>query len=276
VKRYIPLIIVSLLFLVGIIAGLYYIIRADADCVVERSQSDLGQVYRDNGERHANRYANSPRSQNERGSPPRPAAFAIIKAEAEQQKGTAQTSGGPAEHPRWLTKAFCDAKLADIALAYFAYGLIIVTGYLAWATIRLWSATIENERPWVGTFTVQPDKERNPFGAEIIIWNTGRRPALKMRIAHRGEILEPGSVPAIPDPRNEISKALFPNAKDFHYPLHGRAFTEAERRGFEAGTHVLWVIARIEYLDGWNNIHHTNICTRWDRERGNVRSRSGQ
>jgi hypothetical protein len=38
----------------------------------------------------------------------------------------------------------------------------------------------------------------------------------------------------------------------------------AEREGFETGTHVLWLIARVEYLDGWGRPHHTNICTRWD------------
>jgi hypothetical protein len=174
-----------------------------------------------------------------------------------------------AKYPRWLTKAFCEARFADIALAYFAYGLIIVTGYLAWATLKLWTATIEADRPWVGTLTVGPDRDRNPLGAEIVIRNTGRRPALQMRVAHRGVLLDQGTVPAIPDPRNEVSKALFPNADDFYYPLHGRPpFTDAESHGIETGTHVLWVIARIEYLDGWGNTHHTNICTRWDRHRG--------
>jgi hypothetical protein len=89
-----------------------------------------------------------------------------------------------------------------------------------------------------------------------------------MRVAHRVDLLEQGAFPAIPDPRNEVSKALFPHANDYYYPLHGRApFTAAELAGFETGTHVLWVIARVEYLDGWDGLHHTNICTRWDRHR---------
>jgi hypothetical protein len=147
--------------------------------------------------------------------------------------------------------------------------LVLVTGWLVWATVKLWKASIEADRPWVGTVTVGPDSERNPLRAEIVIRNTGRTPALQMRVAHRGVLLERGAVPAVPDPRNEISKALFPHAEDFYYPLHGSApFTAAEREGFETGTHVLWLIARIEYLDGLGRPHHTNICTRWDHGHG--------
>jgi hypothetical protein len=83
---------------------------------------------------------------------------------------------------------------ADTYIALFTLVLAVGTLALWWSTRKLWNAAIENERPWVGTVTVQPDNERNPFGAEIIIRNTGRRPALKMRIAHRGEMLELGTV----------------------------------------------------------------------------------
>ena len=271
-RRYIPAIVVVGLFVLGIIGCVCYAIQADANCPVETKPdrpTDLGQIYRDNSKRYASRNTNHATSQNERGTPPRSVVFAIVQAAAEQTESDTHTGDNEAKHPRWLTKAFCDTKLADIALAYFAYGLIIVTGYLVWATLKLWTATIEADRPWVGTVTVSPDKERNPFGAEIVIRNTGRTPALQMRVAHRGDLLAQSAVPAIPDPRNEISKALFPHADDYYYPLHGHApFTAAELEGFETGTHVLWLIARVEYLDGWGKFHHTNICARWDRGRG--------
>jgi hypothetical protein len=67
--------------------------------------------------------------------------------------------------------------------------LVFVTGVLVWATMKLWNATIQADRPWVGTVTVGPDRERNPLAAEIVIRNTGRSPALQMRVAHRGVLL---------------------------------------------------------------------------------------
>ena len=269
-RRYIPAIVVVGLFIWGFIGCVCYAIYADANCPIKPDHpTDFGQVYRDNSKRYASRNTNYPSNQNEHGTPPRSIVFAIVQASAEQTESNTHTGDNEAKHPRWLTKAFCEAKLADIALAYFAYGLIIITGYLVWATLKLWTATIEADRPWVGTLTIGPDRERNPFGAEIVIRNTGRSPALQMRVAHRGVLLERGAAPAIPDPRNEVAKALFPHADDFYYPLHGRApFTAAEREDFETGTHVLWLIARVEYLDGWGRAHHTNICTRWDQGRG--------
>jgi hypothetical protein len=106
----------------------------------------------------------------------------------------------------------------DAWVALFTGLLFVSTAALWWSTRKLWKVATENERPWVGTVTVSPDKERNPFGAEIVIRNTGRSPALQMRVAHSGVLLERGAVPAIPDPRNEISKALFPHANDYYYP----------------------------------------------------------
>jgi hypothetical protein len=146
--------------------------------------------------------------------------------------------------------------------------LVLVTGWLVWATVNLWKASIEADRPWVGPVTVATCPERNPLSATIVIRNTGRRPALQMRIAHRWVLLDQNTAPTIPDPRGGVAKALFPNADDFYYPFHGRgSFTHVEQHRIETGTHVLWVMARIEYLDGRGDTHHTNICTRWDRGR---------
>jgi hypothetical protein len=47
----------------------------------------------------------------------------------------------PSSKPHsWIVKFFCEAKAADVALVFFTYGLMIVTGWLAWATLKLWKA----------------------------------------------------------------------------------------------------------------------------------------
>lgn len=51
-----------------------------------------------------------------------------------------QTSDEHGTPHRWIVKFFCEAKAADIALVFFTYGLMVVTGWLAWATLKLWKA----------------------------------------------------------------------------------------------------------------------------------------
>ena len=61
--------------------------------------------------------------------PIRHIAFDLIQAA--DQRGNAQ---------RWIVKFFCEAKAADLALVFLAYCLVIGAGWLAWATLKLWSA----------------------------------------------------------------------------------------------------------------------------------------
>jgi len=35
-----------------------------------------------------------------------------------------------------------------------------------------------------------------------------------------------------------------------------------------AGNRVVWIVGRIEYLDGSKRPHQTQVCCRWDRRRG--------
>lgn len=44
------------------------------------------------------------------------------------------------EPESWAGKFFCEAKAADIALVFFTWCLVVVTGYLAWATLKLWQS----------------------------------------------------------------------------------------------------------------------------------------
>jgi hypothetical protein len=150
----------------------------------------------------------------------------------------------------------------------------LATAFIAWftwtlrnSTDRLWKTTVEAERPWVGPITVSCDPPLTAgqiINAMVVIRNTGRTPALEMRVGHMGVILNAGVVPDQPDLQNVVPKALFPNAADFYPPFHGQGpLTQAEFTAIDTGTRAAWIVARIEYLDGRGEPHHTNICTRW-------------
>jgi hypothetical protein len=174
--------------------------------------------------------------------------------------------GPVASVARWIAGWW--VHIFDKADNYIAlFTLVLALGTLAlWSSTRkLWNVTTENERPWVGPITVNCDQliAGQPSRGTIVIKNTGRTPALRMRIAHRGVILNQGQVPATPSAW-EVPKALFPNAEDFyHPPVEGGPLSQADASALVAGTRVLWIIARIEYFDGGGKLHHTNICTRW-------------
>jgi hypothetical protein len=163
---------------------------------------------------------------------------------------------------RWWVHTFDET---DSYIALFTFVLAVGTLALWWSTRKLWEVATENERPWVGPITVgcQGLFVNRPIPAVIAIKNTGRSPALRMRVAHEGIILNQGQIPN-PPTTWETPKALFPGAEDFYYPFLGRApLSQADFVAINAGTRAAWVIARIEYFDGSGNPHHTNICTRW-------------
>lgn len=98
----------------------------------------------------------------------------------------------------------------DAWVALFTGLLFVSTAALWWSTRKLWKVATENERPWVGTVTVSPDEERNPFGPEIIIRNTGRSPALQMRVAHRVDLLEGALSPPFQTQEMKCPRRSFP------------------------------------------------------------------
>ena len=162
-------------------------------------------------------------------------------------------------------------KNEGFVVGLFTLLLAIVTAWLVWATQNLSRAALDAERPWVG-----PTENRlaqlavgAPIQSVIVLKNIGRRPALGMRVAHEGVILNAGLRPNAPVDWDGVPKALFPNANDYYRPFrkHGN-LSHADGVGIETGTRVPWITARIEYLDGRGDRHHTNICWRFDGNRG--------
>jgi len=120
------------------------------------------------------------------------------------------------EKKKWPQAYYCELKVTDVWIVLFTGVLAFVTFLLVRATIRLWNATVENERPWVGPITANCDQiiVGQPSRGTIVIKNTGRSPALRMRVAHRGIILNQGQAPPSTPNLWEVPKALFPNAVD--------------------------------------------------------------
>jgi hypothetical protein len=277
VKRYAPLAMFIGLFVLGIIGCAYYIIRADRDCPVEAEAErspDLGQVYRENSKRRASNHPNYPSHQNETGTKPWLVLLTVVQAAAEQSESNAHSQSKKTKHPRWFTNFFCEAKVADVALVLFTYGLMLITGYLVWATIGLRKASHEifvaTDRPWVGPRTVGAEQiAPNQFiTAWVVIENSGRSPAREMRVHFRGDILSAGVMPPKPDVSQRPSKALFSRIPDWYHPFHQHRLSQADFDGIVAGNRVAWIIGRVEYRDTRNDPHFTDVCTRWDQPLG--------
>lgn len=95
----------------------------------------------------------------------------------------------------WIVRFACEAKAADVALVFFTYGLMAVTAWLAWATIKLWKAgeeqtkitreaLIADQRAWITTSLVlNGDFCIGDTGASIVValrvTNIGKTPALR-------------------------------------------------------------------------------------------------
>src|SRR5262249_20100443 len=132
-------------------------------------------------------------------------------------------------------------------------------------------AMIDNERPWIGVDTVYTKKlEPGPVIQEafVRIKNTGKTPALRMRVAFKGSVLPKGTAPGAPDIASEPPKPLSPDTEVFYYPFGDFVLSDADSQEITAGNRVVWIVGRVEYFDGSNRPHHTQVCCRWDRRRG--------
>jgi hypothetical protein len=163
-------------------------------------------------------------------------------------------------------------------LALFNGLLVGVTSWLVWATIGLRKSAEDvfyaTDRPWVGSVTVgnNPPKIDHPLDAWVIIQNTGRSPARETEGQCRRSHVAIRQSTDAPKCYYIPPKALFALIPDHHPADFGQVpLTQADALALQQGSIIVWVIGRVEYLDARNVLHHTNICTRWDRTRGQVR-----
>jgi hypothetical protein len=78
-----------------------------------------------------------------------PFILQFIEAKAQQDKRDAELPHQSKKSPSWISKFFCDAKVGDVAIAFFTWCLVIV-GALQARRLRQTIATMEQtERPFM-------------------------------------------------------------------------------------------------------------------------------
>jgi hypothetical protein len=143
--KWLPLAVLVGLFLFGFALCGFYVLLANKFCPVESipavsplrhllsNDRDRGEQQRGQGGKWRSAYDHDHFGYAR-------AALTFAQAptkETERQHQAADEHGKPYS---WIVKFFCEAKAADIALVFFTYGLMIVTGWLAWVTLKLWMA----------------------------------------------------------------------------------------------------------------------------------------
>jgi hypothetical protein len=142
-NSWLPLAVLGGLFLFGFALCGTYVFLAGKFCPIEimPRKSPLSHLlvnYGDIGEQESGTDGDRRRAEYQNYSRLTLLEFSQANAQADkqQQKSVDEHSQGHS----WIIKFFCEAKAADVALVFFTYGLMIVTGWLAWATLKLWKA----------------------------------------------------------------------------------------------------------------------------------------
>lgn len=126
----------------GVLGCVFYVYLANRLCPVEASTlfdrkwqlvADLNK--NEKHDRAAYRYGRKKQERHTR-SVVFPPSYSLI------QKTEAKEDGNYGDDKRnvWLTKFFCDARLSDLLIAAFNFGLFLATAWLVWATLKLWKA----------------------------------------------------------------------------------------------------------------------------------------
>jgi hypothetical protein len=128
----------------------------------------------------------------------------------------------------------------------------------------VWRLPCPLTRPWVGVETVSSHsfKVHQPIKASVILMNTGRTPAQKMRASFEGHL------PTMDAPRPSASSEgprpspSSPGVRDYYYPFAGSsALTYTSIRALE-GDLVAWIVGRVDYFDHGGIRRYTNVCAR--------------
>jgi hypothetical protein len=131
-----------LLALAGALFCVSYLYLANKYCPVEQSGPNLNWRLipdpnkNEKHDRAAYRY-NRQKNEGHSVSASLPPSYTLVQ-QVESKKDAAHAEG---EGHVWLTKFACEAKLSDLLIAFFTYGLFLATGWLVWATLGLWKST---------------------------------------------------------------------------------------------------------------------------------------
>ncbi len=138
----------GLLICLGLIGVAAYVYLADRYCPIDApspgfSPLDAVGDHREEGDGQAG--SDGGGGHNRHFGSPIPSFFDLTQAQAEQFEGQSRSSKEYDKSPRWITKFVCEAKISDISIAFFTYCLVIVTGWLVSATVKLWESAQRQE-----------------------------------------------------------------------------------------------------------------------------------
>jgi hypothetical protein len=137
------------------------------------------------------------------------------------------------------------------------------------AANRTAQALIDAERPWVGLVTVTNVVISHPAApyADVLIKNSGRTPARALRTRIVGHIAPQGILPPIPSTATEPPRSLIPEILDYYRPFEGFApISQSTYQDILAGRQVVWIVGRMDYLDGGGEPHWTTMRVFWQTD----------
>jgi hypothetical protein len=170
--------------------------------------------------------------------------------------------------------------VAGVQASLFVWQLILIKRSARDATIAAEAATanakavVDNQRPIVGPITTSTNNTAFAVGGGyrefyVLITNSGRSPAQRMKVVFKGKFRPRDWTPRFPpDPTKEPPKTLFPGVRDWHFPFANEPdITQDQFDKINNGTDRMWIIGRIEYFDNLDRHQYTNVCTVWDTHR---------
>ncbi len=192
---------------------------------------------------------------------------------------------------QWLSKFFCETKISDLALVIFTYGLLVATGWLVWATLKMWAAgerqadiaeksanaallaaetALRIELPNIvfSPPTVSAEAETEVVNGvavngffEVKATNEGRTAAAIVRQAIGWMIAR--RLPDVPEYTAHVDLppgATLPAGQTVSIPPLGYTFRDDEIRALRTLGNHLYVFAEIQFKDFLDKPHAARVC----------------
>jgi len=171
---------------------------------------------------------------------------------------------------------------AEILIIVFT-GVIAITGILGALIFNNQLSVMqgqldemrEQRRPWINcTVDITPLQVGAQVQARVQYTNVGQSPAFKVRnmvMATGVERGNPDPAPMVSFPADQIDKItssglLLPGSPMFAWPklVNGAKITQTDLDTIKNGGVVLWLVGRIEYVDGEGQPHFTMFSGFYD------------
>ena len=271
-KRWLVLLVAA-----GALFCVSYLYWANKNCPVEQSGPNLNWRLipdlnkNEEHDRAAYRYGRK-RNEGHSVSASLPPSYTLVQQVGAQEDAD-HTEG---KNYVWLTKFACEAKLSDLLVVIFTYGLFLATVWLVWATLKLWKAGDEQLRHLSDTaerqlrayvFAVVGRVRRfavnEPVEIVITMKNTGQTPAYQfhyvMNIALSSEPF--GAVVHALDFSDPRKATMGPGEISSSFASFDAGFRLSQQQIdlVEAGSAAIWAYGGIRYNDAFGKARSTKF-----------------